>query len=153
AARFGRAASFSIWDEHDVDATLRELPEATRDGLARARVRAHARARAERLRPPHAGAGEEALADAVAAYEHAKRVSSAFDFDDLLRYAVIALESDERLRAAVSRRFAHVLVDEFQDLNPAQYRLAALIAGEHRRLTVLGDPRQAICAYRGATSA
>ena len=46
--------------------------------------------------------------------------SSAFDFDDLLRYAVIALESDDRLRAAVGRRFGHVRVDEFQDLNPAQ---------------------------------
>jgi DNA helicase-2/ATP-dependent DNA helicase PcrA len=90
---------------------------------------------------------------AVAAYERANRASSAFDFDDLLRYAVIALESDGALRAACGRRFAHVLVDEFQDLNPAQYRLAALLASAHRRPSVLGDPRQPICAYRGATSA
>src|SRR4051794_34036741 len=153
AARFGRSPSFSIWDEHDVDAALRD---ATGTSITRSRVRAHARANAERLRPPHAGrAGDadEALLDAIAAYERAKRVSSALDFDDLLRYAVIALESDADLRDRCARRFAHVLVDEFQDLNPAQYRLAALLADGHRRLTVLGDPRQAICAYRGATSA
>lgn len=152
AARFGRAPRFSIWDEHDVDAALAAIPTAA----SRAPARAHARATADRLGPPHAGGageGNAALRDALAAYEHAKRVSSAFDFDDLLRYAVIALESDDRLRAAVARTFAHVLVDEFQDLNPAQYRLVALIAGGHRRLTVLGDPRQAICAYRSATSA
>jgi prophage maintenance system killer protein len=118
-------------------------------------VRAHTRARAERLRPPDAGhaehAGEE-LERGLAAYERAKRASSGLDFDDLLHYAVIALESDDELRARCARRFAHVLVDEFQDVNPAQYRLAALLADGHRPLTVLGDPRQAICAYRGASS-
>ncbi|MEA2380928.1 MAG: ATP-dependent helicase UvrD/PcrA, partial [Solirubrobacteraceae bacterium] len=162
ATRFGRDASFSIWDEHDVDVALRDAIAATRTGatntgVSRVRARAHARGRAERLRPPHRGHGagetDDALLVAIAAYERAKRVSSAFDFDDLLRYAVIALESDDDLRARCGRRFAHVLVDEFQDLNPAQYRLAALLAADHRRLTVLGDPRQAICAYRGATSA
>jgi DNA helicase-2/ATP-dependent DNA helicase PcrA len=168
AERFGRHARFSIWDERDVDAALQVAvgagtangPGATGPSASRARVRAHARARAERLRPPHAdvepgeGEGEaENVGAALAAYERAKRVSSAFDFDDLLRYAVVALESDDALRVRWGRRFAHVLVDEFQDLNPAQYRLAALLASDHRRLTVLGDPRQAICAYRGATSA
>ena len=152
AARFGRAARFSIWDEHDVDAALAAIPIDTPRAVARTR----ARASAEQLAPPHAGRagkGDHALRDTLSAYEQAKRVSSAFDFDDLLRYAVIALESDDGLRAAVGRRFTHVLVDEFQDLNPAQYRLVALIAGGHRRLTVLGDPRQAICAYRSATAA
>src|SRR4051812_20365243 len=160
AGRFRRTGSFSIWDEHAVDAALRDAlaaPDINRT-VSRARVRAHARARAERLRAPHTAepAGErddDGVVAAVAAYERAKRASSAFDFDDLLRYAVIALESDDALRDAWGRRFAHVLVDEFQDLNPAQYRLAALLASGHRRLTVLGDPRQAICAYRGATSA
>src|SRR4051794_39192535 len=152
AARFGRDAAFSIWDEHDVDRALRDALDAT---VPCARVRAHARASAEHLRPPHAVAAEgegPAVLAGLAAYEHAKRASSAFDFDDLLRFAVIALESDDELRARCARRFAHVLVDEFQDLNPAQYRLAALLACGHRRLTVLGDPRQAICAFRGATS-
>src|SRR3954468_15785625 len=154
AGRFGRATSFSIWDEHDVDTALRDVPAAGDIRASRARVRAHARKAAERLRPPHvAGADDDGVSVAIAAYERAKRVSSAFDFDDLLRYAVIALESDDALRDRCARRFAHVLVDEFQDLNPAQYRLAALLASGHGRLTVLGDPRQAICASRGATSA
>ena len=86
------------------------------------------------------------------AYEHAKRASAAFDFDDLLLYAAVALESDPKLRAAMGRRWRHVLLDEVQDTNPAQYRIVALLAHEHRNLVILGDPDQAICAYRGATS-
>ena len=104
AARFGRAARFSIWDEHDVDAALAAIPMA---GITRARSRARAReGRTARSAAPDRGSGEGdagARATPSRAYEHAKRVSSAFDFDDLLRYAVIALESDDGLRAAVGR--------------------------------------------------
>ena len=87
------------------------------------------------------------------AYEHAKRASAAFDFDDLLLHAAVALESDLALRAALGRRWRYVLLDEVQDTNAAQYRIVALLAEHHRNLMILGDPDQAICAYRGATSA
>ena len=87
------------------------------------------------------------------AYEHAKRASAAFDFDDLLLHAAVALESDLALRAALGRRWRYLLLDEVQDTNAAQYRIVALLAEQHRNLMILGDPDQAICAYRGATSA
>jgi DNA helicase-2/ATP-dependent DNA helicase PcrA len=86
------------------------------------------------------------------AYERAKRASAALDFDDLLLYAAVALESDRCLRASLGRRWRHVLLDEVQDTNHAQYRIVSLLAAEHRNLMILGDPDQAICAYRGATS-
>jgi ATP-dependent DNA helicase UvrD/PcrA len=87
------------------------------------------------------------------AFERAKRASAAFDFDDLLLFAAVALESDRGLRAALARRWRHVLLDEVQDTNHAQYRIVSLLAAEHRNLMILGDPDQSICSYRGATSA
>jgi DNA helicase-2/ATP-dependent DNA helicase PcrA len=94
----------------------------------------------------------EPVLNGLLAYEGAKRASAAFDFDDLLRYAAIALESDPALRRALGRRWRHVLIDEVQDTNHAQYRIVSLLAAEHRNLMILGDPDQSICAYRGATS-
>ena len=82
------------------------------------------------------------------AYEHAKRASAAFDFDDLLLHAAVALESDLALRAALGRRWRYLLLDEVQDTNAAQYRIVALLGERHRNVMILGDPDQAICAYR-----
>ena len=121
-------------------------------------VRALARDGAQRLRSPWQAAvtrpedQRDAAWAGLLAYERAKRASAAFDFDDLLLYAAVALESDRALRASLGRRWRHVLLDEVQDTNPAQYRIVSLLAAEHRNLMILGDPDQAICAYRGATS-
>ena len=151
AARFGRAARFSIWDEHDVDAALATIPTEA----SRALARAHARARAERLGPPH-DRGSGGGGPGAARRPRGLRARQARLVGLRLRRPAALRRDRARVRRRPARRrraaFAHVLVDEFQDLNPAQYRLVALIAGGHRRLTVLGDPRQAICAYRSATS-
>ena len=113
---------------------------------------------AQRLDSPWQAAGNASDDDRRAAwaglmaYERAKRASAAFDFDDLLLHAAVALESDLALRTAVGRRWRYLLLDEVQDTNAAQYRIVALLAEQHRNLMILGDPDQAICAYRGATS-
>ena len=154
---FGRTGSFSIWGR----ARRRRRPARraraagpSRSRLSRASARARERTGCTRRIQPR-GRGRAATAcwppSRRMSAPTARRAGSTSTTSCATR--VIALESDGALRAACGRRFAHVLVDEFQDLNPAQYRLAALLAREHRRLTVLGDPRQAICAYRGATSA
>jgi hypothetical protein len=67
AARFGRGPGFSIWDEHDVDAALRDTLAATHRTVSRGCVRAHARRAAERMRPPHAGTGTGEGHDALPA--------------------------------------------------------------------------------------
>ena len=75
---------------------------------------------------------------------------NAMDFDDLLMKTVQLLEQvPERLRH-YQRAFRYVLIDEYQDTNHAQYRLANLLAGEHRNLAVVGDDDQSIYSWRGA---
>src|SRR5262249_49398631 len=134
------------------------LRDAPGGAMAATRVLALAGDAAARLRSPwqaaHAVADDErdAARAGLLAYERAKRASAAFDFDDLLLYAAVAMESDRGLRTALAHRWRHVLLDEVQDTNPAQYRIVALLAAEHRNLMILGDPDQSICSYRGATS-
>src|SRR5437764_5266850 len=75
---------------------------------------------------------------------------NAMDFDDLLVRTVNVLELFPEVRARYAAAFRHVLVDEYQDTNHAQYRLLQLVAGEHRNLMVVGDDAQSIYGFRGA---
>src|SRR5436305_11348178 len=76
--------------------------------------------------------------------------ANAMDFDDLLVRTVNATELFEEVRERWRRTFRHVLVDEYQDTNHAQYRLLQLLAGEHKNVCAVGDPDQSIYAFRGA---
>ena len=69
---------------------------------------------------------------------------NAMDFDDLLVRVVNVLELFPEVRARYAAAFRHVLVDEYQDTNHAQYRLLQLLAGEHRNLAVVGDDAQCL---------
>ncbi len=83
-------------------------------------------------------------------YEGLLREWGAFDFDDLLHKSVVLLESDPTLGRAIGDCYRFVLVDEYQDVNLAQYRLTRIIGGVHSNLCVTGDPDQCIYAWRGA---
>jgi DNA helicase-2/ATP-dependent DNA helicase PcrA len=100
-------------------------------------------------------AAEQALevAQVYALYEQALRARRAVDFGDLVMRPALLLETDEAVRAAVRLRHRHVLVDEYQDVNHASGRLLRAIAGDGRRLWVVGDSRQSIYRFRGASSA
>ena len=76
--------------------------------------------------------------------------ANAMDFDDLLVRTVNALELFEDVREHWRRTFRHVLVDEYQDTNHAQYRLLQLLASEHGNLMVVGDEDQSIYGFRHA---
>ena len=83
-------------------------------------------------------------------YEQTLRDSNAVDFDDLLMWAVRLFEENPDLREAYGRRFEHVLVDEFQDTNQAQYELLKHLSSFHHCLFVVGDEDQSIYRWRGA---
>ena len=83
-------------------------------------------------------------------YERALARAGAVDFGDLLLRPAQLLEADPELHERWSRRFRHLLVDEFQDTNPAQYRLLRLLCGPEANVCVVGDDDQAIYRWRGA---
>ncbi len=89
-------------------------------------------------------------ADLYPRYEEVLRASGAVDFDDLLLLPVRLLESDPEVRRDVWRRWHYLMVDEYQDTNGLQFRLARLLAGTRRNLCVVGDDDQSIYAFRGA---
>jgi DNA helicase-2/ATP-dependent DNA helicase PcrA len=93
---------------------------------------------------------EQTVADAFERYEHDLLRFNAMDFDDLLVRAVNVLELFPEVRARYQQAFVHVLVDEYQDTNHAQYRWLKLLAGERRNLAVVGDDAQSVYGFRGA---
>ena len=93
---------------------------------------------------------EQTVADVYSSYERELHRMNAMDFDDLLVRAVNVLELFPEVRERYANGFRHVLVDEYQDTNHAQYRWLQLLAGEHGNLMVVGDDAQSIYGFRGA---
>jgi DNA helicase-2/ATP-dependent DNA helicase PcrA len=92
----------------------------------------------------------EQVAAVYRRYQERLHRSNAFDFDDLLVKTVELFWLSADVLDQYRRQFTHVLVDEWQDTNRAQYELVKLLAGEHRNLTVVGDSDQSIYRFRGA---
>jgi DNA helicase-2/ATP-dependent DNA helicase PcrA len=96
---------------------------------------------------------ESAVADVFKGYTQRLRQANAMDFDDLIAETVYMFRAFPALADSYRRRFRHVLVDEYQDTNHAQYALVREIVGEGpgaSELTVVGDSDQSIYAFRGA---
>ncbi len=93
---------------------------------------------------------ERLAADCYKSYNALLRKANALDFDDLLYYTVRLLEQRQEVREKYQDRFLHVLVDEYQDVNFAQYQIVDMISSKHRNIMVVGDDDQSIYAWRGA---
>jgi DNA helicase-2/ATP-dependent DNA helicase PcrA len=155
--RVGRSAAFSVYDgsasRRLIGQALAELDASAAISL-REVMRQLGHARARLLGPADYRAlarSERALivARAWERYELALERSDALDFDELLVRGVRLLAEPDLL-AAYQRRWRAVLVDEYQDTNPAQYEWLRRLAAERRNLTVIGDDDQAIYHWRGA---
>ncbi len=92
------------------------------------------------------------VAHVYALYEHALREREAVDFGDLIMRPTLLLETDASVCQTIRARHRHVLVDEYQDVNRASARLLRSIAGQGDHLWVVGDARQSIYRFRGASS-
>jgi len=159
APRLGYTRQFTIYDQADsrrlVKRCLEELGVDTKR-FTPAAVQAQISGAKNRLRDADAyaqlvgGYFEQTVAEAYRLYERELHRMNAMDFDDLLVNVVNVLQLFPEVQGRYSAAFRHVLVDEYQDTNHAQYRLLQLIAGEHRNLTVVGDDAQSIYGFRHA---
>jgi DNA helicase II / ATP-dependent DNA helicase PcrA len=93
---------------------------------------------------------EQTVADVYEMYEQRIHGMNAMDFDDLLLQSVRLFELFPEVLERYRRSFRHVLVDEYQDTNHAQYRWLRLLAEEHRNLAVVGDDDQSVYGFRAA---
>ncbi len=88
------------------------------------------------------------LAQSFSEYERDLRRQNAFDFDDLIQKVVELFQADPAILAKHQSRFDYILVDEYQDINLAQYALVKLLGQRHRNLNVVGDDQQSIYGFR-----
>ncbi len=84
------------------------------------------------------------------AYQRRLRANNALDFDDLIMNGVRLLQESALVREHYQNQYRYVLVDEYQDINFAQFSLIGLLSGGHRNLCVVGDDDQSIYGWRGA---
>jgi DNA helicase-2/ATP-dependent DNA helicase PcrA len=148
---------FVIFDADDqqsvVKAAIKELN--LNDKLYRP-VTIHAaisRAKNELIKPddyPVVTYRDEAVKRIYKRYQELLQQSNGLDFDDLLLMTANLLEENPDVREKYAQRFRHVLVDEFQDTNFAQYTLLKHLCSIHNNIFVVGDPDQSIYRWRGA---
>ncbi|HEV2607838.1 MAG TPA: UvrD-helicase domain-containing protein [Xanthomonadaceae bacterium] len=154
--RVGLRRGFSVFDSDDSLAQIRELSgTGAKPDAVEALRQLVSRAKNEGLSPEQAEAAarsprEKEAATVYARYQQRLQAFNAVDFDDLIRLPLQLLESDADLAGAWRERIRHLLVDECQDTNGAQYRLLKLLAGPRGQLTCVGDDDQSIYAWRGA---
>ena len=160
APRLGYSGSFSIYDSSD---TLRLIRMCMKDmnldekrmpprGVAAAISNAKNKLMDAGLFMDFASNPyEKRIGSIYQEYEKRLTEQSAFDFDDLIMRTVEVFDKHPNALARYQNRFRHVLIDEFQDTNHAQSRLATLLAGKWRNIFVVGDADQGIYAFRGAT--
>jgi DNA helicase-2/ATP-dependent DNA helicase PcrA len=96
------------------------------------------------------GREDPRLAAGFQAYEEALARAGLWDYDDLIARPALLLAGEPELQASYRGRFRHLLIDEYQDLNEAQYRLFRALAAPDAEIMVIGDLNQAIYGFRGA---
>jgi DNA helicase-2/ATP-dependent DNA helicase PcrA len=159
AERLGYSRGFTIYDESDslrmLKRCMAELgidpkrypPRAIRSQISGAK---NELVDAEAFSQAQGSVFEETAAAVYELYEKRMLEANAMDFDDLLVRTVNVLETSEEARERWRRTFRHVLVDEYQDTNHAQYRLLQLLTAEHGNLMVVGDEDQSVYGFRHA---
>ncbi|MBL4240062.1 DNA helicase Rep [Vibrio fluvialis] len=156
--QLGLKAGFSLFDDQDQLALLKELTEKQLDGdkdLLRQLTSTISNWKNDMLSPDQAkaqalGEQQQLFAFCYEMYQKQMQAYNALDFDDLILMPVLLLRANEEVRQRWRNRIRYLLVDEYQDTNSSQYELVKLLVGERGRLTVVGDDDQSIYSWRGA---
>src|SRR4051812_28198518 len=159
ADELGYTRSFTIYDEQDSNRLVKRCiddldidpkrftPRAIKRQISNAK---NALLNADGYRETVSSYFEQTAADVYERYERQIHSMNAMDFDDLLFQCVYLLEKHTDVRERYEHNFRHVLVDEYQDTNRAQYRWLQLLTGHYRNLCVVGDDGQSIYSFRSA---
>ncbi|MEY3278505.1 MAG: helicase PcrA, partial [Actinomycetota bacterium] len=165
AQLLGYTTSFSIYDQSDalslIKTVIKELDLDIKVHKPRTVLNAISGAKNELLTPEQFTAratnyAERVQGEIFTAYQRRLRTANAMDFDDLIANTVRLLREHPTVAESYHRRFRHVMVDEYQDTNIAQYELIRELVGVNAEgpmaeLCVVGDADQSIYAFRGAT--
>ncbi len=158
--RLGYKSSFTIYDAQDSNRLIGQIAKDLRVDDKRLSPRAIQTAISnakdelvdhETYRSRATAWPEIQIAEVYADYEDRLFKANALDFDDLIGKTVTLLQLFDPVLEHYQRRFSHVMVDEYQDTNRAQYHLVELLSGAHRNVMVVGDPQQGVYSFRGAT--
>ncbi len=158
--RLGFTSRFSLYDERDMQRLISQSldhiveEESELESLTPV-VNAIQEAKSKGLPTaelPTLDSDEETklLKDGYEAMRMALRAYNALDFDSLLTLTVELFESHPDVLERYQDQYRYIMIDEYQDTNPIQYRLASLLSGKYQNLCVVGDDDQSIYAWRGA---
>jgi superfamily I DNA/RNA helicase len=155
----GLPRGFVVYDQSDQLGAVREALRVQRDGDRRYDVKAlltrislakNGFVGPEAYVPNPADDYDVQTAQVYPRYQEMMRACAAYDFDDLIVEPVRLFERDAEVSRRWAERFRYVMVDEFQDTNPAQLRLVRHLVTDHQNLVVVGDDDQSIYSWRGA---
>ena len=159
ARSLGFPPNFTIYDEHDQAALMKQILKKHDTGEKRASpsgilsrissVKSQL-ITAEEFEAQASSHRDRELAGLYRDYDCGLRENDALDFDDLIVTPVRLFRANAELLGKVSGRFRYVLIDEYQDTNLAQYELVRLLASEHGNVCAVGDDDQSIYQWRGA---
>ena len=161
---FGRTQYFVIFDPSQETSLLQAIAQKTGHRFTKALLDRISRTKGELLYPEHLRSNESSepahpqdwddpiFGEVYQAYEAMLSERNAVDYDDLIGLPVRLLRADPEKRRKVIQQFPVIAVDEFQDINLAQYEFFRILALSAREVCVIGDPDQAIYGFRGARS-
>lgn len=159
ADHLGLSKSFTIYDRNDSKSAVKDAlvalgydpkqydPGKILSAISRAKGDAETVESFKQKKPDYYGS---IISETWQKYEDSLKKDKALDFDDLLQKTVLLLEKSEDVRNWYQNKFKYIHIDEYQDTNAVQYRLAELLCAKHNNIAVVGDIDQAIYGWRGA---
>ena len=157
-AALGMKSNFSLFDDTDQTALLKELTEGLLEDdktLLQQLISTISNWKNDLMTPSQAAAQAKGERDRIFAhcyelYDTHLKSCNVLDFDDLILLPTLLLQRNEEVRERWQNRIRYLLVDEYQDTNTSQYELVKLLVGARARFTVVGDDDQSIYSWRGA---
>ncbi|MBA0206685.1 DNA helicase Rep [Pectobacterium aroidearum] len=157
-AALGMKSNFSLFDDQDQMALLKELTEQWLENdkvLLQQLISTISNWKNDLIDPTGAAATARSERDKLfvhcySLYHEHLRACNVLDFDDLILLPTLLLKQNAEVRERWQNRLRYLLVDEYQDTNTSQYELVKLLVGTRARFTVVGDDDQSIYSWRGA---